>query len=249
MAILRLVPAVVILLLAAGCAPPMVRGTFLDSAPTKTDLLTPFNTPLTREIGETMYERGVRVTNVAKTATILTPVTSSLDLGHKLDLSSGASGRLLTRSSGEEPALCFFTEGAGTVITTIGSLGLGRTVACLVDVDKDGSFDYSMFSTREKYFDISNKVPYETKVLKEEENELRGAFRVDFLYQGLSKGTLRFSYREFKDGYARPAFAQDLSYDIESDGTAAIGFKGMRIKVLKATNQSITYVVEKPIIF
>jgi len=102
-----------------------------------------------------------------------------------------------------------------------------------------------MFSTREKYFELSNKVPYETKVTSTSDVELKGAFRSDFIYQGLAKGVLKFSYREFQDGIARPAFTQDLTYDIEPDGTATIGFKGMRIKVLKASNQSITYMVEK----
>ena len=33
---------------------------------------------------------------------------------------------------------------------------------------------------------------------------------------------------------------------MESDGTAIVAFKGMRIKVQKATSQDITYVVEQP---
>lgn len=34
-------------------------------------------------------------------------------------------------------------------VTSISSFGGAQTVACLVDVDKDGTFDYSMFSTVE----------------------------------------------------------------------------------------------------
>lgn len=228
-----------------GCAPPVVRGTFLGQIPTKTALIMPIGQPLTKEIGETIYEQGSRVTRVAKTAKLLDNVTSSLDLGHSLTLSAGTSGPILTRSLGGEPSLCFFTAGAGQVVTSISSFGGAQTVACLVDVDKDGTFDYSMFSTREKYFPLSNKARYESAVTSEEEVEVKGAQRVDFIYQGLSKGVLKFSYREFHNGIARPAFTQDLTYDIDADGTAAIGFKGMRIKVLKATNQNITYTIEK----
>lgn len=231
--------------LIVGCAPPMVRGTFLGQTPTKRALIMTLGQPMTKEIGETVYEQGIRVTNVDKTAKTLANVNSTLDLGHTLNVLAGTSGPLLTRSLGGEPALCFFTAGAGQTVTAISSAGSQKTVGCLVDVDKDGTFDYSMFSTREKYFELSNKVPYETQIVSEEEVEQKGAFRVDFIYQGLAKGVLKFSYREFQNGIARPAFAQDLTYELESDGSASIGFKGMRMKVLKATNQSITYTVEK----
>ena len=49
----------------------------------------------------------------------------------------------------------------------------------------------------------------------------------------------------FSDDMARPAFTQDLTYDL-ADGDE-IGFRGARIKVLKATNTAITYVVLKPL--
>lgn len=231
--------------LLAGCAPPAVRGSFLESAPTKRALLQQLGKSQTKEIGESIYEQGTKITKTTKTAKTLANVTSSLDLGHSLNIPSGTTGPLLTRSAGGEPALCFFTSGVGQVVTKASSLGGQQTVACLVDTDNDGSFDHSMFSTREKYFELSNKVPYSTEVSKEEEIEDKGAFRVDFLYQGLAKGVLKFSYREFTSGLARPAFSQDLTYDMEADGTASIGFKGMRIKVEKATNQNITYTVEK----
>jgi hypothetical protein len=236
---------IVAALMMVGCAPPVVRGVFLGQTSTKKVLIMPLGQPLTKEIGETIYEQGTRTTLVSKTAKTLTSVTSALDLGHSLNIPSGTSGRLLIRSLGGEPALCFFTTGVGQAVTSISSLGGQQTVACLVDVNKEGMFDHSMFSTREKYFELSNKVPYSTEISKEEAVENKGAFRVDFLYQGLAKGVLKFSYREFNDGVARPAFSQDLTYDIEADGTAEIGFKGMRIKVIRATNQSITYTIEK----
>ena len=52
-------------------------------------------------------------------------------------------------------------------------------------------------------------------------------------------------FREFKDDMARPAFTQDIEYDLEKDGTSIIGFKGLRIEVLRATNIDITYKVLK----
>ena len=69
---------------------------------------------------------------------------------------------------------------------------------------------------------------------------------VDVLYQGTSKGEVKISYREFSHGLARAAFTQDVSYELDPDGTAVIGFKGMRIKVLKATGHDIKYILEQP---
>jgi hypothetical protein len=70
-------------------------------------------------------------------------------------------------------------------------------------------------------------------------------FRVQLLYSGVSKGTVALSYREFMRDLARPAFSQELTYDL-ADGDE-IGFRGARLKVLKATNVSIKYIVIKPL--
>ena len=66
-------------------------------------------------------------------------------------------------------------------------------------------------------------------------------FKQEFIYNGKIGNGLKFIYREFVDDTARPAFTQDLQYDLtESD---IIGFKGLRIKIINATNTKIEYVV------
>lgn len=71
-----------------------------------------------------------------------------------------------------------------------------------------------------------------------------GGFRRDMLYGGVAKGVVTLNYREFVDDMARPAFSQALTYDLaEGD---EIGFRGARIKVIKATNTTLRYVVLKP---
>ena len=66
-------------------------------------------------------------------------------------------------------------------------------------------------------------------------------FKQEFIYNGKVGSGLKFIYREFIDNTARPAFTQDLQYDLsESD---IIGFKGLRIKVLNTSNTKIEYVV------
>ena len=70
-----------------------------------------------------------------------------------------------------------------------------------------------------------------------------GDFRRDLVYSGVSQGTVLISYREFNDNLARPAFTQDVRYDLK-DG-AEVGFRGARFEILKATNTAITYRVLK----
>lgn len=68
-------------------------------------------------------------------------------------------------------------------------------------------------------------------------------FRKDFMYNGRVGNSLKFTYREFVNDLARPAFTQDLQYDLtESD---IIGFRDARIKITDATNTSLKYKVLK----
>jgi hypothetical protein len=64
-------------------------------------------------------------------------------------------------------------------------------------------------------------------------------FRRELIYSGVSGSTLSLSYREFSRDFARPAFTQDLKYDL-SQGTT-IGYKGARFEVIKADNVSLRY--------
>src|SRR5690606_27655124 len=58
-------------------------------------------------------------------------------------------------------------------------------------------------------------------------------------YNGKAGNTLKFTYREFIDDMARPAFTQDLQYDLSESNI--IGFDGLRIEIIQANNTSITY--------
>lgn len=69
------------------------------------------------------------------------------------------------------------------------------------------------------------------------------SFKRELIYTGLSGNTLSLAYREFKNDLARPAFSQDLRYDLEASKT--IGYNGARFDIIKATNLELTYVVRK----
>ena len=64
-------------------------------------------------------------------------------------------------------------------------------------------------------------------------------FRQELIYNGRSDDTLRFLYREFSGDFMRPPFSQEVQYDLTD--SAIIGFRGVRIEVLDATNTQLRY--------
>jgi len=65
------------------------------------------------------------------------------------------------------------------------------------------------------------------------------SFKQEFIYNGISENTVKFTYREYSNDFARPAFTQETQYDLAKD--KIIGFKGLRIEVISATNTQISY--------
>lgn len=85
-------------------------------------------------------------------------------------------------------------------------------------------------------------IKYETTVIEEWGTD---SFKRELVYQGVSQNTVSIRYREFNKDMARPAFTEDLKYDL-SQGDV-IGYKGARFQIIKANNLSIRYKVLKPL--
>lgn len=64
-------------------------------------------------------------------------------------------------------------------------------------------------------------------------------YSYEFIYNGKSNNTLKFIYREYIKDLARPSFTQEIQYNLEESNI--IGFKNMRIEVIKASNFEIEY--------
>lgn len=78
-----------------------------------------------------------------------------------------------------------------------------------------------------------------TKEICYDETLSQRGFRRELVYNGGSGSVIILKYREFIDDFARPAFTQDLTYDLSK--SEIIGFKGARIHVLEADNIKIKY--------
>jgi len=69
----------------------------------------------------------------------------------------------------------------------------------------------------------------------------KDSFKAELIYTGKMGNIITISYLEFFNNMSRPAFYQDLRYDLsESDN---ITFKSLKIKILEATNSKISFQV------
>lgn len=65
------------------------------------------------------------------------------------------------------------------------------------------------------------------------------SFQQTLIYSGRVGARIRVGYREYSNNLARPAFNNDVEYDLKD--STVIGYKGARIEVLEATNEYIKY--------
>lgn len=112
---------------------------------------------------------------------------------------------------------------------SVGSIATARTGDTFL-VDQNGSVE-----TVKSWVGILNS-PNGWKI---EERYSRDFVRKELLYSGKSGSTIEVSYREFRGGFAAPAFFQNLKYDLAESNV--IQFQKFRIEIINADNQKITY--------
>ena len=74
---------------------------------------------------------------------------------------------------------------------------------------------------------------------KKQLSERGNSFQQTLIYSGRVGNKINIGYREFSNNSTRPAFNNDVEYDLSSSNI--IGYKGASIEVIKADNSSITY--------
>lgn len=65
------------------------------------------------------------------------------------------------------------------------------------------------------------------------------SFQQTLIYSGKVGDKIKVGYREFSNNAARPAFNNDVDYDLSE--SHIIGYKGARLEILEATNEYIKY--------
>lgn len=165
-------------------------------------------------------------------------------IGHRLknDFSAGLGLGRVSVSDGDfvlkaevENETAFCTEKLAYIDPMTGP----HTTACFVDADNDGKFERLKAAPGVIWFksEITPPLAYEKSELVIPRND---SFKYELLYQGISKGSLKLSYREYINDFARPAFFQDVTYDLDSTPTT-ITFRTVRLEVLSANNNQISY--------
>lgn len=129
---------------------------------------------------------------------------------------------------------------------------------CLADRRSQGEFDsfvlVGVLNSRLLYrwfkpLDLPAPVPYAPKVvpLSNKAGEAIGDtyLKREVLYEGAAARVLRLHYREFVNDMARPAFSQELAFDLAASGPTIAVVKGARFEVLEAGNEGATVRVVK----
>ncbi|QXX82961.1 lipoprotein [Providencia sp. R33] len=83
-----------------------------------------------------------------------------------------------------------------------------------------------------------SNMPYEKTMLNVANDN---SFQQTLLYNGRVGNKINIGYREASSNMARPAFNNDVEYDLSE--SKVIGYKGAKVEVMDATNQSIKYKV------
>lgn len=223
-------------ILLQGCSSSKSSFTYYN--PNKKSTLEEFTIPKlnevnTIEIGLNMYKKMKRFEQNTYTVSLLEPIPK---------ISTMATGKFGIDNPIELGLLKKEEENNWNVACTRKGNYHSYEV-CLYDVDNDYKFDKAGATMNGLYTDLNKKIAY--KIENTEPIYKEDSFKYEVLYQGKKGNTIKISFREFKDNVARPAFTQDIEYKLNKDGSTTIGFKGLRVNVIKATTFDITYKVIK----
>ena len=105
-----------------------------------------------------------------------------------------------------------------------------------IDEDSDGMFDkYNIPMAGTKKL----KTPI---VVDWQESNRSSGYSRELIYQGRDGNNLKFFYREFNDDFRRPAYDQEVQYDLDESDYAQ--FKGLTIRIVEANNEYLTFEIE-----
>lgn len=88
-------------------------------------------------------------------------------------------------------------------------------------------------------FNVAAKEPAQGVTKVKRPTLAENSFQQTLIYSGKVGNKIRLGYREFSNNLARPAFNNDVDYDLNE--SKVIGYKGARVEIINATNHSITY--------
>lgn len=161
--------------------------------------------------------------------------------GYQLDASTKAGNWLLETpvEAGTRLIPVSTTKAAKACVPQLGTFT--PVGPCFIDDNGDGLFDRHSADEVTMFRKLKPPVPYSrtSLIVTREDN-----FKKIFLFQGATVDTLRFSYREFRNDLARPAFTEELSI-LREPFPAMIMLKNLQIEILNVSGMGLSYRVIK----
>lgn len=143
------------------------------------------------------------------------------------------------RKTGEGDKGEFFIAGGGQEAGQITAIGIADQPQSLLVRREDSALCvvtvYSLTSCFRTGVNASAE-GYERRRVPEYTQD---SFQQALIYNGRVGRKINVGYREFSNNMARPAFSNNVEYDLEE--SKDIAYRGARIQVLEATNRSIKY--------
>jgi hypothetical protein len=234
--IIILVVAISVVFLISGCSSTGLTYPSVYHDSNKKEQYNTIHTPKlndisTVEVGENIYSKSYLFYGNTSLVTLLSPAVGQ-GFGMSVDTTNfnkAAQGTL--------------KKWAKIGQDNINTMCFPSSSLCLSDPQNIGSFTH--FGIGAQVGSTQLDIPAKYKITPSEPVIKEDSFKYSALYQGKTKNSIKISFREFKNDMARPAFTQDIDYELNDDGSATIGFKGLRIEVIKATNMELKYKVIK----
>lgn len=232
MKINALVFSLVTMTLVSGCAVgPKVQSAFTER---KVVIIPGIGLESSAEVGQTIISKAFLATSEAiriqtpASEVVNFPGTTSIPAGLHPLIGNTEGGKLYSASNGTYSLMATSVPSVGSAIFVPDNKDLPAVV---------------YHSTAMGY--MKGKQPIAGIEYTTSEKWSEGSFKRELVYSGVSQGTITILYREYQENIVRPAFSQELKYDLSQSRT--IGYKGARFEVIKATNTDMTYRVIKPI--
>lgn len=141
-------------------------------------------------------------------------------------------------------------QGVGNGANLIGAMSSGEKIYCVPpgiqgmpcfkDSNNDGKFDTAY--TMNAFGMVVSPVGIDDVAYDAKNQNIQDGFKYELVYQGVSDNTMRVAYREYTDNLARPAFHQDISYNLK-EGVTTVRFRNVSMEIEKADNNEVTYIV------
>jgi hypothetical protein len=237
--------ALALTLAITGCASPNIvpggpileqRAISLTSGTFNVENSPALEQVVTAELGNTMISRRYSLsTQAIKLQKDISHSTSNNGVPLRLDIASG-----VLRKIGEDASGAFYaSEYAYRTFPTVNSREKSRGGIFVPKQASETAMVY--WSPRAQNHAFVDKP--QTPIIFEKSPDVVDVSpdnqKKELIYTGVSKNVISLVYREYQNDLARPAFSQDLKYDL-GEGRV-IGFKGARFEVIKATNLGLTF--------